>query len=690
MPVVQMPDGTTVEFPDSMSQTDIEKVLQQQSKPATTSAASTPASPASPAQKFNQGLFSILGVPGALNQLGQKYVTNPLRGAVGLPPNNDYTNPAPLLGGILPNVTPQMVNSTTDYLGLTNTAAPPDPNPTHRYINAALQGVGAAVPAALTMQPELMLGTGATGASSGIGAQAGQDLFPNSSVAPLVGGLLGGGLGGAAVGTAIRAANALTGDLTGTGQAYQAAGVPIRAPGLVSENPLTQAGLGPAANLPLAESDLRISLMSSADKLGVSANMQEAGQYAQNAARNWITQTMPVKEAAAWASVDAKIPAGTPTQLYGLAGALKDIQGDAGIIQALRNEIVPRLPARLQSTMNAVLDNPAGVAARPPELGTSPLLGPTGLPIIKEIKPGTPAQPVTWSDVRSLRSALGDAMSNPSVVNDIGAQNLKHLYASITGDLSATAKAQNALPEFAAANAESTRLNSFKDGTLGQIVKGKTKDSSDPIPEKAASILLSPGKLQQGGSVLESLNTELPDVTSELASARIREMAGMKNPDIPSDTVAKGFVRAWSALSPQAKDALVLDLPTRARLDGAYQVAQRVAGTKPSTGGVGLGHVAAPFVGLEAGREIGGLVGHAMGMASNSLVPGEAGSLVGALAGAVLPSAGRLVRNRLSNSPWLAQLAAGQSPSLLPGQTPGLSALAASGFVPQSGQQGQR
>lgn len=655
MATVQMPDGRVVEFPDSMSNADIEKVLKAQGGQA--AAQPQPGVVSDLAAHFNQGLFGLAGLPGDISALYHKKMRNLLYGDN--PPRDNGISSLNL------PTSSQIFQHITDPIGWTNSQAQPSVDPGRRYADALAQGVGAVIPAIIA-GPEAAGPSLFAGAGGGIGAQAGQDVFPGSTVAPLVGSLIGGNVGAGIASTAQRSVNALTGELSSTGQAYRAAEIPLRSPGLTSENPLTQTALAPAANLPLAESDLRTSLMSSADRLGVSSNMQEAGQYAQNAARDWVTTVMPKKEAAAWAPVDAKIPARTPTPLFGFAKALKDIQGDAGLAQPLRDAIIQPLPKRLQSVMNAVLDDPTGLKATPAQNG----------------QPAIPAQPVTWSDVRSLRTALGDAMSNPSVVNDIGAQNLKHLYASITSDLSSTAKTQNALPEFAAANAESSRLHSFKDGTLSQIIKGKNPDPTDPQPEAAAAALLAPGKLKKGASSLEALNTELPDVTAELASAKLRSMAGMSDPATASETVAKGFVRDWAGLSPQAKNALILDVPTRNRLDAAFKVAQKVAGVKPAQ--ATSSHGIQALAGLGLGGAASTVASHLlMGTPGNDLVP----MALGEIGGAALPTAARAIRNRLSNSTVAALLASGRGPQYqFRGQVPALSLLAGEGFTPMTGE----
>jgi hypothetical protein len=283
---------------------------------------------------------------------------------------------------------------------------------------------------------------------------------------------------------------------------------------------------------------------------GTSSTLQDAGEKLQNSARSWLTKDLPAKQASAWAPVDAAVSETTPTPLYNLNSALKDINTSAGTLEPIAKLLKPGLPAQVQRVFNDVLDTPEGVGAKSAVTGKSPILDEFGTPLTKELSPAVAGKPVTWEDVQKLRSTLGDAMSNPQTIKDVGAQNLSRLYASITADMATTARAKGASDLFDSANAESTRLYGVAEGPIAKVVSGpKASLADDPAPGKVASGLLASGR--SGNTDLEALRTEgLP--VGELTAAQLRED--------PS---------AWSKLSPEAQQTLVPDSAHRATLDSA-------------------------------------------------------------------------------------------------------------------------
>lgn len=166
---------------------------------------------------------------------------------------------------------------------------------------------------------------------------------------------------------------------------------------------------------------------------------------------------------------------------------------------------------------------------------------------------GSPTAP-SWQAVRTLRSSIGEAMSNPVVLRDIPRQHLEQLYATITDDLKTTAETHGVGDEFDQANKASRVLRGFAEGPLAKIIDGP-KVSSDPAfaPGKVASSLLSSGR--SSGQVLEALRSEpsLSRGVDELAAAHLRTTAGRS--------------AAWTSLSPNAREALLPDAGERNSLD---------------------------------------------------------------------------------------------------------------------------
>lgn len=337
-----------------------------------------------------------------------------------------------------------------------------------------------------------------------------------------------------------------------------------------------------------------------AKSLGSSKTLQEGGEALQDAARTWRTVDMPAKEAEAWAPVDAAIPATAPTDLHHFATALDDISKSAPSLQPLADRLSKRLPAQLLDDLN-----------------NKTLVG-----------LGAPAP---WADVRTIRSMLGDAKSDPKLIQDIGEQNINKLYAAITQDLNVTASVHGAGDAFAAANAESTRLRGIADGPMSAIIKSPKEGAEGIKPEDAAARLLSGGK--RGGTDLATLRQEIPEGLDELAASHLQTTPN-----------------AWAKLSPEAKEALVTDKSARKKLDRAMPPSAPPAPPEGSIGGLLLGEAA------------GNLAGHLM---SQHLSP-EAGTVLGAAVGYGYPLVKHGVKNLLTHPGLPFAGAVGGSNALFP------------------------
>ncbi len=324
-----------------------------------------------------------------------------------------------------------------------------------------------------------------------------------------------------------------------------------------------------------------------AKSLGQSETVQQAGTEAQAAARDWIANVAPAKHAAAWAPFDAAVPASTPVPIDGLLQTLNKLSTKGGTLQPAIDALSPTLPKRLLD----IIQNKSLVG-----VGVTP----------------------TLSEVQQLRTAIGDAMSNPQIVKDTTRQQLDAMYAATSGDIKSVATANNAGDLFDAANAESKRLFDFQEKTLGKVVKGDKPSSSDPNPEDVGRKLLSAGK--SGGSDLAALRSEVPTAADELAAAHL-----MQTP------------LGWTKLSPEAREALVPDQGTRSKIDTA------VAKIMPSSGS-SLTHSAQALTGYFGGLGLDKLASHLLG--------DHAGGLLSAsleLGGLALPTIGRGVKAAWTN-----------------------------------------
>lgn len=634
-----MPDGRVIEFPDSMSQEQIEAALRADSSNASaTSASAAPAQmtgatrlPALVATNELEGLERGLGAPGDLLHAGLNLLPSGARSVV-----NSVLPYAPLLTHIPLNLpTSQSLLTASGHAGLTqrpdltpgwdpNSLLGPD---AERVLAAGSRGFGSALPAAVVGPEEAVAPSLLSGTTGG----AAEELYRNAHPGSTWGASLTGALVGAATGNvanvatrATRAANSIFGPV---GQEFDTSGLPWRSAGLTTGKASTRNQLGQFVPVEATHGDIQRSVENIASGLGGSTTLQEAGTYAQAQAQDWLKTTMPAKEVLAWAPVDRAIPAGTPVTLSSLTGTLRSLTQKGGNLAGAIQLLQPRLPAQILKTLQNRASSLSGA-------------------------------PDSWADARALRTAIGAAMADPSIAPKAGAQNLSAMYSAITQDLSRAAKAQGAEDLFAAANGESSRLHDFAENLVGKIVNSKS-DRGDPLPEKIASQFLNPTALRRGGSDLENLNSEMPDVTKELAAAHLTGAVNPKGASPP--TVGANLVKTWSTMSPQAQRALVTDPRIRARLDSLSGVATRL-GALPTKSGSGsnAGLGATTAAGLAAAGS--GLLHwlapeHAPGLQTMLEAMGGASSL---------GAAGGLAKNSLlsglANSPTLARYAASLPP----------------------------
>lgn len=598
MPVVQMPDGSVVEFPDDMSAADINKVLATQS---TTSAKPVALNP--PTGESVSAAPQQYEGPGRLPLIALKGAGAGAQAAVGLPgaafqaagnalaPYMPQGSVADAIGSGLSTVR-QAIFPTVAENYAREPAVPNGLMPQGQAELAAYgagSGVGGALPLAAVGPAGAALPTLAAGAGGGLGGELARQAAPDSTLAEL-GGSLAGGIGAGTVGgMAQRGINALTGELNPTAATLQRAGVPLEAAAMTTESPLTRMLLTRPEELGSTTGHLGNSVNAVADTLGTSATFQQAGQHLQDAARDWVSTVMPQREAAAWAPVDAAIPPTTGTPIPQLQSALEDINSKGGRAQGLVEALGTRLPARLGEQLDALINTPrvAGTA--------------TG---------AVPQAPLTWQEARQLRSSLGDALANPSVTKDISETDLRRLYSAVTGDLRSTAgtvaengttpEQLNALNAFDGANAASTQLHAFNDNVLGKIITTGNAAQESIKPEDAAKAVLAGAR--KGATDLSALRTELPSAVDELAAAHLRQ-TGLDVPEYGGSPVSAKFPIAWGPknLPDESRAALVPDPIARQRLDAIASVTSKVQGmakASPSVGLVGQSGLSALAAGL--------------------------------------------------------------------------------------------
>lgn len=448
---------------------------------------------------------------------------------------------------------------------------------------AGAHGLGGSVPF-LFGGPAAAAGNALAGIGGGLGAWGlGDKLFPGSTTAKIAGGLLGGLGVGAAIGGAKAAAqgarvanevrdaeqalagarNALTDTPGALGseaiEAQMAARQALGEAGRAAKGATTTAAQTYAQTVDAAKYNfahtMRMAEMQAApkleeqiakhttqigeltrkadetleavaDQLGKSTTLQQAGEKLQGAARDWLTKTMPAKHAEVWAPVDAAIEAGAPSALPGFAHVLEQINSRAGALEPVAELLRPAVQGKLGKVFDRLAESPAKAKDMEKMLPTGDAQVVAGLPF-------------TWSDSRHLRTLLGEALGNPKIVSDVGEQNLKRLYAAITSDMGATAKAAGAGEAFAEANKVSSRLYELAQGPVAKLVGGtKASLETDNGPGVVASRLLATAGKEN--TDLAALAEIVPEAVKELGATAIR----------------RGL---WKNLSPEAKTTFVAE-----------------------------------------------------------------------------------------------------------------------------------
>jgi hypothetical protein len=214
-------------------------------------------------------------------------------------------NPLVDIGQYLPEFTtkplvPQIANAAKTAGIIDNPALAPQ-NAPEEYAAAAARGLGGA---ALTGP---LGGVGALGRTllagslGGIGGEAGEKLFPGSTIAPLVGGALGGL-------PALGISNLLSGN--------------------------------------------RIENV--AKQYGTSSTVQQAGTELQDAARDWKSNILPMKVGALAAPLDAKMTHNPDVNLNEFDSIVRDMNTKAGKGQPLADLFSSSLPKQVEAKLNRI------------------------------------------------------------------------------------------------------------------------------------------------------------------------------------------------------------------------------------------------------------------------------------------------------------------------------------------------
>jgi hypothetical protein len=412
--------------------------------------------------------------------------------------------------------------------GLTDRADAKPANAGERAIDSISTGVGASLPFALGGPAAAIL----SGAGSGAGEWAANELLPGNDWVQFGASVLGGMTGQSMVRGVEKqlAKKAILEELDSAKLSLDDFETTFpRTLAQQKEFAKTAAGVADRKHeqvlglidqsVPAREAGPKGQIASVADGLGPSAGWQDAGEALRTEANSWLKNGLPDSLEAAWKPVDEAVPGDTTMSLGNFDDALHQINRKAGRAQGLVDLLTPSLPKILRAKMDKILEGMD--------------LGLDGF---------------SWSDARKLRTALGDAMRDPKIMPSMGDQNLKQLYAALTEDLGSAAESVGAREAFDAANEASKGLFAIAEGPIAKVL-------SDADAGRMAKGLVSGGNVD--AATLEVLRSVVPKGMDGLGAAGLRAGPDGK------------LLHDWTRLTPKAKAALVPDAAARQTVDSA-------------------------------------------------------------------------------------------------------------------------
>lgn len=462
-----------------------------------------------------------------------------------------------------------------------------------------------------------------TGLGASLGGQTAASAVPEwaQPAAELLGNVAGAKVASGAANIGARVAGAVTGATTPLGEAYDRLGIDRTLMGDVSDSQFAKQVQSYASQSPGGAGAIQPKMQKAVDqfsnavedtanRLGQSSTAQAAGDVLQSEARNWKDTVFPAQEQAAWAPVDRAMATATvdPTNYRSALSAL------TAKLSALPETQKQLLPPKTQALLDAInVDVP-------------------------------PGQTMTWQQAQNLRSAIGNVMGVPEIVQSVGKDQLKAAYGGISQDMKASAAANNALPLFDAANKVSTDGHAFIDNTLSKIVKANNPAQETITPEQAAKTVIG-----SGDTTLQAIRAEMPRAADELAAWKLRDMR-LATPGQAGATGAEPSVGSFltdlnrlKQSSPNGFRALYSDPTVAQRLD---DLATTGASMKDTARRLNFSNTAASLA-LQAGL---------------AAVPGIMAFGPKGAAAAVAPLVGNYLAARAVSSPMLTRVASAPGP----------------------------
>ena len=422
-----------------------------------------------------------------------------------------------------------------------------------------------AAPTASAPQAVRALVAGGTGAVAGEKA-AGSDLVPAwlKPTANIAAAIAGARFADVGANLGAKTYNAVAGNMSPIYDAFQRAGITPRLLGTVAGGPAGQSAEAAATRVPFASSIMRPvqentidqfgnsveRTASQLDPAGIGVTAQTTGEHLQSTYRNWVDNVFngpQGRQETTWRPLNQR-----------MAGASVDAQPFRA---ALTDAAAPPNLASMPATQQAWASGQAQrwLDALNTDIGHGNL---------------------SWEQAQAIRTRIGDAMGTPGIVDAIGMQQLRRMYAGLAQGMenSAVANGQGAL--FKSANAVTTEGHAFIENVGSKIAKANNPLQETVAPDKATSNILN-----SGDTTMQAIRQEMPDAADVLAAYKLRQAQTAK-PSVAgnyNDTSTGTFLTNMNRMrqqTPGGYGALYQNPSVQGQLDDLTTVAQRLRATE--------------------------------------------------------------------------------------------------------------
>ncbi len=299
-------------------------------------------------------------------------------------------------------------------------------------------------------------------------------------------------------------------------------------------------------------------------------------------------------------ALDTHIPPDTQVSLPATRKALSELNADIPMAPELsewfKNHKIVGIGKAVESDVAAKAPKPTflqvGKRPAPSGHGSEPvvMLGPDSKPLVTGQTQGKPAG-LPYEALKKLRTLVGNEISDGALTSDVPRSKWKALYAALSRDMGAAAKAAGPKAE-----AAFVRANNFHRAGMQRI-----EDVLQPIvakgdPEDIFQAAISGTK--EGASTISGVMKSLPPESRKVVTATMLRRLGLAQPGKQNELgevfSSETFLTNWNRISQDAKRVLFAPLSDqhRADLDKIAKVAANMReGSKVFANPSGTGQV---------------------------------------------------------------------------------------------------